>query len=748
MAKSVKELSPELFSQYPIWHWDESGDALVPVDYLISSLNELDDNVLFIGARFRTVDDKSFEGYLIGTDIYYAFGLFINSQEYVFNMNLPEYFDQNVQEILDDATAKASDFFPLFYHSKVLDSNQNKISGVFKISIDSIEKVQAFIDTHIDRYTEVQIYRVLYVEGNLTEAEYYKLDCEKQCMFFILEDGGVRHRAYDDEAGLNEYPSFKTWTEDYVDYLQQRASSVRHDKLIARYYQILYNAPGGKHQNDAKSAIDAYIRVIDSGKYDPWPEWSNEQWRYLNILRNMLSLSTQVKDYKKSEIKSLIQKLATEVLKGDHGFLKGVGSLMIEHPKYFDRTALVSMEGIIEKVVIERWTDKDYFITPGTIDIGMQLAEKAGTDIKKWHRKLGQNYEMFADKRADDKTGMIPMEMTKRAMEAYQKAGDRQKVEELGVRYTRLSKNLKLTPVRIKLIDSKDSQMFDMLHQQVEILLAAEAEAIYQYLKHQLFLPDEEFLDHVSLKSGNVVMNDPFSLFNRIDFGRNKNIRNQPETDEEKRQDQLRNSYRLHHGIMLRPFIDALFTKGIAQKILTPQNLIDELAKSWIGEELFDTASDGTEHIFSWVELLAPSIRILFHEINVLVESPEYEPQLVPAIDSMVLKCEGMLRDLAIAVGDNTKRPDKRKGIQEKTLEDLLRLPKLSKAIDPADLLFFRFIYTRFGLNLRNDIGHAFFRARDYQPYYAYLLIVALLRFGKYNLVSAGDAEESTPEEE
>ena len=75
--------------------------------------------------------------------------------------------------------------------------------------------------------------------------------------------------------------------------------------------------------------------------------------------------------------------------------------------------------------------------------------------------------------------------------------------------------------------------------------------------------------------------------------------------------------------------------------------------------------------------------------------------------------------------------------MQEKTLEELLGLDGLKNSFDPEDLLFFRYVYTNFGLNLRNNIGHGFFRAYHYSPHHGYLILLSILRLAKYEVREA-----------
>ena len=52
-------------------------------------LSRDDYGVFFIKAEFTT-DGHHFDGYLIGNKTYYAFGIFVNGEEFILNLNMPD----------------------------------------------------------------------------------------------------------------------------------------------------------------------------------------------------------------------------------------------------------------------------------------------------------------------------------------------------------------------------------------------------------------------------------------------------------------------------------------------------------------------------------------------------------------------------------------------------------------------------------------------------------------------------------
>lgn len=82
-----KEFTQEDFEQYPVWAWDDEMEYKLPISDI--ELSRDDYGVFFIKAEFTT-DGHHFDGYLIGNKTYYAFGIFVNGEEFILNLNMPD----------------------------------------------------------------------------------------------------------------------------------------------------------------------------------------------------------------------------------------------------------------------------------------------------------------------------------------------------------------------------------------------------------------------------------------------------------------------------------------------------------------------------------------------------------------------------------------------------------------------------------------------------------------------------------
>ena len=157
----------------------------------------------------------------------------------------------------------------------------------------------------------------------------------------------------------------------------------------------------------------------------------------------------------------------------------------------------------------------------------------------------------------------------------------------------------------------------------------------------------------------------------------------------------------------------------------------------------------------NWLSLLAPSLFDYFTQMDYWRISGNY-PSLVLCIDSLVLKIEGLLRDMFFfkGIATFTSKADKKHGKRityEKELNALLNEKRISELFDPDDLLLFKFVLIeKTGYNLRHKIAHSLMLNAEYQVHYMHLLILILLKLGSYSLTitrKTNVEEKSKPSE-
>jgi len=187
--------------------------------------------------------------------------------------------------------------------------------------------------------------------------------------------------------------------------------------------------------------------------------------------------------------------------------------------------------------------------------------------------------------------------------------------------------------------------------------------------------------------------------------------------------------------------LNAIFQTVIRQNKLSAESLLKFLAEhSWFGKNLRHTFPTGEKVEYNWLNLIAPALNEYFIQMHQYFTNPVNQPNFVLSIDSLTLKIEGLIRDLCEICGVSTfyrtKDSKGRNIVREKDIHALLYEDKVKQLFDEDDLLFFRFLLVeKAGYNLRHRVAHALMHFQEYSVVYIYLLIIALLKLGKYDFV-------------
>jgi hypothetical protein len=213
---------------------------------------------------------------------------------------------------------------------------------------------------------------------------------------------------------------------------------------------------------------------------------------------------------------------------------------------------------------------------------------------------------------------------------------------------------------------------------------------------------------------------------------------------------ELLNQYKMALETYSLHFLEIIFLEAFQKKKLSYEILIEYLKnKSWIGKT-FAKEVENKPISFNWLNRLAPSIFEYFVQIEFSIASRKY-PNLVLCIDSLALKIEGLLRDLLAFSGVSTFYSDKdtegRTIYREKDLNSLLHEEKINDLLNRDDLLFFKFVLVeKVGYNLRHRIAHSLMLEVEYQIKYAELLLLLLLKLGRYDVkpIAKEDKKENT----
>lgn len=563
------------------------------------------------------------------------------------------------------------------------------------------------------QYLDLNTYKYITALRDKIEDENTKKSCSYELYFadFSIEEG-VHIPKF--QSGPNAYPTLELF-DDNFEYIKTRAVKVKNPKYRAKYNHLLWLSPQ-KHIDFAKEAIESYLLLLKNSSFSV--EDNLQCFSFGKYFKNLFILSQTV-NHKKDEILNYLVSL-------------------LESDKINDFTKYSLMDFIIEngKKINSAITKTFYDYSKNKIDkldervlesylkLLVVLSQKLKTSPSEYHEKLGDYHISQLEK--EKNKGFIDHHYYANALEEYKKANNKTKIEETAVLLEQAKKTIDLKKVSFEIKDEKINkalnQLWDYTKKKTDYLIEnGNDKDIYEYLILENLFPKADILK-AEIKP---VMLDFVST---MAFDINKNV--------SKNKSGGINPYSIHINNFSINHIWLVVSKGIKSGKISYESLIDYLKiDSWYGQDFTYLDSNNEIQGFNWIELLSPSLQSFFVQTEIDLKTNSHNPQgYILAIDSLVLKFEGLLREFSRMIGAQTIEI-KDNGTEERIgFDKLLDNEKIKALIPEDDIAFFKFLFTSSGMNLRNNVAHCFFTTKNYTSAVMLLLIVALLRLGNYKL--------------
>ncbi|MDV2493963.1 hypothetical protein CMV01_14675 [Elizabethkingia anophelis] len=545
-----------------------------------------------------------------------------------------------------------------------------------------------------------------------SETEFKKLCFYEQffCDFSIKKGEHIPKH----QSGDYKYPTLDLF-DDNFQYLKKRAAETINPKYKSRYNHILWLSPQ-KHYNYAKQAIESYMTLLENSNFAVDDNLLNNSFR--TYFENLFLLSQSI-NYKSAETIDYFITLLS-------------GSKISEFCKCAIMKFIVENIKKSDAILFEKFFDyannKVEIAEDRLLECFLNLLIILSQKLKKspaiFHEKLGDWH--ISQLKKEDRQGFVAHHFYLNALEEYRKANHKEKVEQTSVMLEKAKKTIDLKKVTFEI---KDEEILDKLGQYwkitydiiKQIVTEKSSKDIYEYLIVEDFLPKPNSEEDTP-KSGLA------DLVTTMTFDINKNVN--------KNKSGMINPYYLHISNFTFRQISCVFLEGIKEEKITFQSLIDYLKNyTWYGTDFTYVDNNNEKQGFDWIELLTPSLQVFFNQIEADIKTATSHNQgYIVAIDSLVLKFEGLLREFSRAIGAQTIE-FKADGTEERiSFDKLLDNEKITDLIPANDIAFFKYLFTSEGMNLRNNIAHCFYKTENYSSGTMLLLIVALLRLGNYRL--------------
>lgn len=193
------------------------------------------------------------------------------------------------------------------------------------------------------------------------------------------------------------------------------------------------------------------------------------------------------------------------------------------------------------------------------------------------------------------------------------------------------------------------------------------------------------------------------------------------------------------------------FIQSLKSGKLTYESFEKVLSQSWLFDPIHRKYNN-KEYLIYPKETILPSIKLAFDEISKSILDNTYTPNIIPVIDSLTLKIEGLLRFFCLNIGISTfKRMKGSDIIMEKNIDDLLSNLQhrqdgeninITNFLEDDRIFIKYFLCEKAGQNLRNEVAHGLMEIFDYSIRQIPVLLSIILKFSKYNFISKSDGSK------
>lgn len=558
-------------------------------------------------------------------------------------------------------------------------------------------------------------------ENASTEMERKAVQWEIYCCDFHLTKGkAVESGSIMDHTGTRQdvYPTFALLDEAAIVYLDERLASSSNPEARARYAQILWDRTGKKQRKYLVAAVDAYFLWL-------LPKNLSECiGDFFEPIFNLLHLAVS-KNHKKEEAKKFFIHLIG--LASDHAHI--LKPKLIEFgldKKLFDDEYLSILHSDLMQVTAHLREQHSLFSANAIAEVGKKIATKLQMDKNPWLLELGKNHEAFALHRKDDGTGIIPMDSLREAIRQFRRANSEEDITRSTLLYQQLREKVKLNDFSVDLPLDQAQILKDSKDEMVTWYLSHSASEILVYLAHdQTLIPSLQSIKQTEAEDSE---NNFLRLIRALSFDRNGNISEKDEGSP------ILNSYALHLGYITAPLLRGIIVDGLRTEKVSVEHWLEYFnLHTWLGKNLERNRHGGVISLDNWIAILAPGLHEFFFQLETSEKLGRPFLNLIQPLDSLTLKAEGLIRDIVLLSGGTTTAPSRNGDMMEKTLEHLLEGESLKQSFSEDELHFFKYVLTREGLNLRNDIAHGFLRFEDYTLDKMLLILLVIIRLSKFN---------------
>jgi hypothetical protein len=606
-------------------------------------------------------------------------------------------------------------------------------------NIDNVAEKSKYLHEVANEYQKA---RDLYFKELKDEKSAQKMQWIMDVLNFVISDNTLKEMmsGTTKDGKPWKYPDISAFPESGFKEVEKAFKTTKSITLKARYADFFWLSK--KDYKKARIAIDSYFKLIK--KYEE-ADTKNPSNHYgldvLDSFKRAFQISKSI-SYKKDEVKNELKRLCFNFNPNSSSKFKltiDLVEIAINNKKDFrSKEFWGRLVAVCENHYKKLCGNKNWYFARDYLNSAKKI-EMAVLNKKtnKWDKLIAESYLFEADSHKSQKS-FAELSSLINAIEEYQKLKDVKKVEELKKRYKESSKDIQFNEFKTEIDLSK---VIDDAKRQAEELSKLQPEEVFKYLvvSPNLFPRFDNIEKTVNENEKKFVFQH---LCNQSIFDHNMNIAREYCSEEEKHFAAILQQFGISL-VIYRVYLEIIIEKLIEQNILTWTNTKAFLKKySWYKETYEIKNREGKILLKTqkWIDLIEPGIKLYLTSTKKYLKGKKKKisySNIILASDSLVMKIEGLIREIFQILDRPTFVIRKEKGDKSITIEKDLNtflVDDFAKQIFNNDLrLLMRFLLTEpSGHNLRNNIGHCLIQREHYNLLNLHLLFLVILRLGNY----------------
>jgi hypothetical protein len=601
-------------------------------------------------------------------------------------------------------------------------------------SFDSLQELHFYLEKNALNLKDLQIADLFkelkdlkFTENKIEEAKKARL--EQMLFDFNVMYGKNALFSNEDNEIIN---IFNLIEHNEYNYLEHRLNYTENPLLQSHYAKILWFSPKSEFKYGVKlvfsnlELFNLYKKNLIENKDD------NYSLKTFNSLKNAYSISYKLnsreKDFIKSEILAAIK---------EHDFFDDstLGIFLInwiwEDRKKFTKEDFNGIDIVCWQLAEKLANKGDLHSSIEILEHGAKIEQKLQTKNFEWVKEIASAYEKLVEEYEKDNNLLMALKYCPLAIDKYNNINDIRKVNELETKYIAINRSAEYAKFSVEIDNDK---FIKIIEKNVDNVLKYTPNEIILFLMTSKSLfpkySDLNIITEENFKEAPIL-----SECSKMIIDQNGHPTKYIKTIKENKSFNLDLNYKEHLEIYYNHLVSDIFINAILKKKFSAEILINYLKNnSWIGKD--QDIPHGSKIKYNWLSNISPSISDYFRQIEIYIVNPN-SANFILCIDSLVLKIEGIIRDLCEFNEIITSKSDRNNKLtrKEKDINELLREDKLEDILGKDDLLFLKMLLIeKSGYNLRNNIAHALIKSNNYTIYNASLILLAVLRLSRFDM--------------